>query len=204
MYGKEDRERILADLRASGLTVASFARLPGSPSRQSLSSWRRQAEAGLLDVPERKVRGRCEHGRHGRYPEATKREAVSLRRKGMGFADIARRLGVSSGSVVASWWRKAGEGGTMAPKEAVPMDPGRKAAGAAGRGPDGERGAQGADARPKSRRPGEPLEQAEGRVRREAEAGLRVLPERDHRFLEDAEEYLRVQQEAQRREGGEG
>ena len=130
MYGKEDRERILADLRASGLTVASFARLPGSPSRQSLSSWRRQAEAGLLDVPERKVRGRCEHGRHGRYPEATKREAVSLRRKGMGFADIARRLGVSSGSVVASWWRKAGEGGTMAPKEAVPMDPGRKAAGA--------------------------------------------------------------------------
>ena len=33
MYSKEDRERILAGLAASGLTAAAFARIPGNPSR---------------------------------------------------------------------------------------------------------------------------------------------------------------------------
>lgn len=72
MYSKEDRERILADLDASGLPAAVFAKLPGNPSRNSLSGWRRQAEAGELDVPVRDVRGRCERSRHERYPEAAK------------------------------------------------------------------------------------------------------------------------------------
>lgn len=120
MYRKEDRERILADLRASGLADAAFSRLPGSPSRQSLHEWRRQAEAGELDVPERRVPGRREHGRHARYPEATKREAMRLRAKGMGWAAIARRLGVSSGGVVASWSRAA-ERAKIGPEEAAPM-----------------------------------------------------------------------------------
>ena len=73
MYGKEDRERIPADLAASGLTEAAFSRLPGNPSRESLRAWRRQAERGGAGVPERKVRGRREHAKHSRYPEATRR-----------------------------------------------------------------------------------------------------------------------------------
>ena len=44
--------------------------------------------------------------KHSRYPEATRREALSLLRKGLGPAAASRRLGVSSDSVVASWSRK--------------------------------------------------------------------------------------------------
>ncbi len=39
-------------------------------------------------------------------------------------------------------------------------------------------------------RPPFDLEQEEGRVRREIEAGDRPAPPRDHRFLEDLEELL--------------
>ena len=125
MYSKEDRERILADLAASGLTEAAFARIPGNPSRGSLRKWEAQAERGELDVPRREVRGRADLPKHSRYPEATKREALSLLRKGMGPAAVARRLGVSSGSVVSSWSRKAAGGATMSPgKGAVRMDEG--------------------------------------------------------------------------------
>ena len=46
MYSKEDRERILADLGASGLPDSAFARIPGSPSRESLRKWRGRAEGG--------------------------------------------------------------------------------------------------------------------------------------------------------------
>lgn len=54
--------------------------------------------------------------KHSRYPEATRREALSLLRKGLGPAAASRRLGVSSDSVVASWSRKtAGGGASMAP-----------------------------------------------------------------------------------------
>lgn len=120
MYQKADRERILADLDASGLSIAVFARQPGHPCKNALYLWRQQAEKGLLDVPKRQVRGRCEHKGHKRYPEATKREAISLRRKGMGWNDIARKLHVTSGSVVASWW-KAAERAKMAPKEVQKM-----------------------------------------------------------------------------------
>ncbi|WP_418740512.1 ATP-binding cassette domain-containing protein, partial [Enorma sp.] len=31
MYSKQDKERILADWRASGLTATSFCRIPGNP-----------------------------------------------------------------------------------------------------------------------------------------------------------------------------
>lgn len=122
MYSKEDKERILADLAESGLRLSAFAAQPGRPSRQAIARWLRQAERGELDVPERAVRGRCEHAKHARYPEATRREAVSLVRAGMRPADAARRLGASSGSVVSSWVRRARGGATMSPEEAVRMD----------------------------------------------------------------------------------
>ena len=123
VHSREDGERILADLAASGLPVAAFSRLPGSPSRGSLRAWRGQAERGEPDVPGREVRGRCGHAKHARYPEATRREAASLARGGMRPADVARRLGVSSGGVVASWLRGAAGGGSIAPgKGAVRVD----------------------------------------------------------------------------------
>lgn len=122
MYSKEDKERALADFRASGMSAAAFGRLPGSPCRASLRKWALEAERGALDVPEREVRGRCEHARHARYPEATKREALSLLRKGMAPADAARRLGVSSGAVVSSWARKAAGGTIVLGKGAVRVD----------------------------------------------------------------------------------
>lgn len=52
--------------------------------------------------------------KHSRYPEATRREALSLLRKGLGPA-AASRIGVSSDSVVASWSRKTAGGASMAP-----------------------------------------------------------------------------------------
>jgi len=103
MYAKEDKERILADQAASGLPIAVFAKQPGMPTRNTLRTWQAQAEAGELNIPTRFVRGHVKHTKHSHYPEATKREAVALRRAGMRWCDIARRLGVSSGSVVASW-----------------------------------------------------------------------------------------------------
>lgn len=53
--------------------------------------------------------------KHSRYPEATRREALSLLRKGLGPAAASPRLGVSSDSVVASWSRKTAGGTSMAP-----------------------------------------------------------------------------------------
>lgn len=55
--------------------------------------------------------------KHSRYPEATRREALSLLRKGLGPAAASRRLGVSSDSVVASWSRKTAGGASMPPRK---------------------------------------------------------------------------------------
>ena len=52
--------------------------------------------------------------KHSRYPEATRREALSLLRKGLGPAAASRRLGVSSDSVVAAWSRKTAGDASMA------------------------------------------------------------------------------------------
>lgn len=123
MYSKEDRERILADYAASGLTVTAFSKLPGNPSRNSLRSWLRQAERGELDIPERKVRGRINHVKHARYPKTTKREALSLLSKGMRPCDIARRLGIPKPSTIMLWARKASDCAKIVPKKgAVVMD----------------------------------------------------------------------------------
>ena len=86
MYSREFKERTLADLAESGMTVAAFCRQPGRPSRQAVAGWLRLAERGALRVPEPEVRGRCEHAKHARYPEATKRECFS-QQLNLGFHD---------------------------------------------------------------------------------------------------------------------
>lgn len=120
MYRKDDKERILADLHESGMSVREFSRQPGNPSRVSLDRWLREEREGLLDVPRRQVRGRCEHAKHRRYPQETRSEALRLLRKGLRPAAVARRLGISSGAVVSSW-RAREERGRMPPKGVAGM-----------------------------------------------------------------------------------
>ena len=69
MYSKEDRERILADLAASGLTAAAFARIPGNPSRGSLRKWGRRPSAASSTCPD----ARCAAGPTCRSTRATPR-----------------------------------------------------------------------------------------------------------------------------------
>lgn len=123
MYPREDRGRILADLEESGMLPGAFARSrPGSPSASTLRRWARQAEEGLLEVPRREVRGRAEgRPRHGRYPGETVAEAVRLVSGGARPADVARRLGVSSGGLVRSWCRRAAGAGRTPWRGAVRM-----------------------------------------------------------------------------------
>ena len=122
MYSKEDRERILADLGASGLTPRGFSRLPGNPSAAALRRWLRQAELGELDVPRREVRGRVTRPKHSRYPEATKREALSLLRRFIPTA--GRRTGPPPGSGYA---RRAGSRAPCPAGGAAPTTPAPKA-----------------------------------------------------------------------------
>lgn len=125
MYSKQDRELFLAEFHASGFTIRRFTSIPGNPSRQSITEWLRQEKEGLLDVPVKEVRGRTDRFKHERYSARTKQEAVSLYRKGMRYCDIARRLNISNGSIVATWVRNAGCGsdrGKVAPKEVAAMD----------------------------------------------------------------------------------
>ena len=60
--------------------------------------------------------------KHSRYPEATRREALSLLRKGLGPAAASPRLGVPTDSVVASWSRKTAGGASMAPGKGGRLD----------------------------------------------------------------------------------
>lgn len=110
MYTRQQREAILAQFHASGMSMAQAEReLPGCPSRVTLGRWLLAERRGELDPPVLPVRGRADdRRRHARYDESTKREALRLLGQGMGPSAVARRLGVSSGSVVSSWARKAG------------------------------------------------------------------------------------------------
>lgn len=121
MYRKEDKELILADFYASGMNAAAFARLPGSPSDDLIRKWDKEAKQGLLDVPKKRIRGRCDHKKHARYPQATKREALSLLRKGMGYATIARRLGLTDPEIIRYWERTSRKKPKIAPKGASTM-----------------------------------------------------------------------------------
>lgn len=122
MYTKDDKERILADFYASGLTAAAFSRIPGNPSRQCLRNWKKEEQLGKLHVPVRKVKGKCSHTKHMHYPAATKREACFLAKKGMGYSAIARRLGITSGAVVKSWLYPPSKKSKMTKKEVRSMD----------------------------------------------------------------------------------
>jgi putative transposase len=108
MYTRREKEAILAQFHASGLKVATACRtLPGFPCRELLRSWLRDEEAGLLAPPAIEPRGRAGgRAKHRRYPEETKREALRLLAQGVPPSVVARRLGVSSGSVVSSWARR--------------------------------------------------------------------------------------------------
>lgn len=130
MYSRQERERILSDFHASGLSPKRFSTLAGSPSYETIRYWLRQEEAGLLDVPAREVRGRAERPKHQRYSDKTKQEAIRLYSKGMRACDVARRLAVSSGSVVTQWVRKADASpscATMPARRSMPMDAGERA-----------------------------------------------------------------------------
>lgn len=126
-YSREDKERILGDWAESGMTVCAFCRRPGTPSNKTLYRWRQQAGRGELEVPERRIEGHAgERAPWRRYAEATKREAVRLVRDGNRPADVARRLGVSSGGLVKTWVRKAAGAGTTPWKGAVRVDCGQQ------------------------------------------------------------------------------
>lgn len=129
-YPKEEKERILADLRESGMTCSAFARRPGSPSADALRAWKRLAERGELDPPERPVRGDARgKPKNARYSDETKGEAVRLVRAGNRPGDVARRLGVPSADLVRTWVRKAAGKGRTPVKGAVRMDVGTDADG---------------------------------------------------------------------------
>ena len=105
MYSKEERARILAEIDASGMSVAAWCRRPGTPNRNAVRAW----VAAGQGFREPEVRGRAEgHEKHRPYPEATRREAVRLVRQGMSPGDAARRLRVPIASVYA--WRDAASG----------------------------------------------------------------------------------------------
>ena len=104
----DERKRIFHVERmwAEGLTPASAARVWGRPSRASLSKWQRDAMEGRLDARMREAPHACEHAKHARYPAETRAEALRLRGEGLAPAQIARMLGLASGSTVSGWARE--------------------------------------------------------------------------------------------------
>ena len=104
----EEWEKILHVERmwAEGLTPASAARIWGRPSRGSLSKWQRDAMEGRLDARMPEAPHACEHAKHARYPAETRAEALRLRGEGVAPAQIARMLGLASGSTVTGWARE--------------------------------------------------------------------------------------------------
>ena len=130
---------------------------------------------GRLEVRARRPPHACTAGT--RYPEETRGEALRLLGLGKPTRQIARMLGLRDGGASPSGpGRRLRAGGATMGAEAVDVE---KATGGEGTSSEAEgrgRGAQGDAQRPKSREPGETLEQAEGRVGREVARGLRVPP----------------------------
>lgn len=118
MYSKEEKIRFLGDFLESGLSKAAFCRQPGRPSKKVIQKCLKEAEQGLLEIPERQIRGIADkRAKHEPYPEKTKREAIRLCKSGMPAPAVARRLNVSSPSVVRSWLHKASQPAIVSPEK---------------------------------------------------------------------------------------
>ena len=141
MYSDRERAFHVQRMWAEGLRPATASRLWGSPSRGSLRAWELDALAGRLDCERPRAPHACPaRARHSRYPEETVREAVRLRSLGRPSGEVARALGLPSGSVVGGWWR-AHLRGTLAATGGSPARPAGAAGRGAGMGDEGEPGA---------------------------------------------------------------
>lgn len=100
---------------AEGLTPTAASRLWGAPSRRTLAAWEKEALGGGLAVEAPRVPGACRRAKHARYPEETRAEALRLLGLGKPAREIARALGLPSGSVVSRWAAEARRRAKMAP-----------------------------------------------------------------------------------------
>lgn len=103
MYAEREKVRYVEMMWAEGLTPCAAGRKWGRPSRALLSKWSKEAEAGLLPAERPRASARADHEPHARYPEATKAEAVRLRKLGEKRSHIARRLGITDARIITVW-----------------------------------------------------------------------------------------------------
>ena len=120
MYTDEDKVFYVKRMWAEGLTPTAASRLWGVPSRRTLAAWEKEALGGGLAVEAPRVPGACKRAKHARYPEETRAEALRLLGLGKPTREIARALGLPSGSVVSRWAAEARRRAKMAP-EAIAM-----------------------------------------------------------------------------------
>ena len=120
LYTDEDKVFYVKRMWAEGLTPTAASRLWGVPSRRTLAAWEKEALGGGLAVEAPRVPGACKRAKHARYPEETRAEALRLLGLGKPTREIARALGLPSGSVVSRWAAEARRRAKMAP-EAIAM-----------------------------------------------------------------------------------
>ena len=120
MYTDEDKVFCVKRMWAEGLTPTAASRLWGAPSRRTLAAWEKEALGGGLAVEAPRVPGACRRAKHARYPEETRAEALRLLGLGKPTREIARALGLPSGSVVSRWAAEARRRAKMVP-EAIAM-----------------------------------------------------------------------------------
>lgn len=116
MYTDEDKVFCVKRMWAEGLTPTAASRLWGAPSRRTLAAWEKEALGGGLAVEAPRVPGACRRAKHARYPEETRAEALRLLGLGKPTREIARALGLPSGSVVSRWAAEARRRAKMAPE----------------------------------------------------------------------------------------
>lgn len=120
LYTDEDKVFCVKRMWAEGLTPTAASRLWGAPSRRTLAAWEKEALGGGLAVEAPRVPGACRRAKHARYPEETRAEALRLLGLGKPTREIARALGLPSGSVASRWAAEARRRAKMDP-EAIAM-----------------------------------------------------------------------------------